>query len=217
MNERRNPDFTGDRNPNLTDDIETGRGRSPAALAAEEEGAALDPDRTVYNPGTTPPERAASSSTAGGKDSLASDPETTNFGATGRQADEQAKAQSGTGVLHPDPRTSTGTTGERSMDGGSSSDGKNSGEATTLLPGDKAENFSQRWTDIQTTFVDEPKTAVRNADGLVSEVIQELSSRFAQERQGLEQQWSGGGDVSTEDLRMALRHYRDFFQRLLAA
>jgi hypothetical protein len=89
--------------------------------------------------------------------------------------------------------------------------------AASLLSEDKATSYRERWSSIQGAFVDEPRDAVRQADGLVSDVIQELSQRFAQERQGLEGQWSGGSEASTEDLRMALRHYRDFFQRLLAA
>ena len=39
---------------------------------------------------------------------------------------------------------------------------------------------------------------------------------FADERNTLDQQWDRGGDVSTEDLRMALRRYRSFFERLLS-
>lgn len=94
---------------------------------------------------------------------------------------------------------------------------QSNGSATGLLAHDTADSFRERWTAIQAGFVDEPKDAVRLADGLVSDVIQELSQRFSSERQGLESQWDGGSEVSTEDLRMALRHYRDFFQRLLAA
>jgi hypothetical protein len=34
---------------------------------------------------------------------------------------------------------------------------------------------------------------------------------------GPESQWNGGDEGSTEDLRLALRQYRSFFDRLLAA
>jgi hypothetical protein len=74
-----------------------------------------------------------------------------------------------------------------------------------------------RWQEIQARFVDEPKKSVEEADGLVAEVIQQLASQFAEERSNLESQWQGGGEASTEDLRQAMQHYRDFFQRLLAA
>jgi hypothetical protein len=80
-----------------------------------------------------------------------------------------------------------------------------------------AGDLNERWNTLQVRFVDEPKDAVREADGLVAEVIQKLTERFAEERDKLENQWQSGSDVSTEDLRIALRHYRSFFQRLLAA
>jgi hypothetical protein len=46
--------------------------------------------------------------------------------------------------------------------------------------------------------------------------MQRLAEMFADERSRLEAQWDRGDDVSTEDLRVALRRYRAFFGRLLA-
>jgi hypothetical protein len=92
-----------------------------------------------------------------------------------------------------------------------------SGRETPLFGGDESETFRQRWTEIQTGFVDEPRRAVEQADGLVAQVIQRLTQVFADERGKLEQQWDTGGDAETEDLRMALQRYRSFFERLLAA
>ena len=94
-------------------------------------------------------------------------------------------------------------------------DGMDDGSSEPLV--EDAGKLNERWNSLQVRFVDEPKDAVREADGLVAEVIQKLTERFAEERDGLEKQWQSGSDVSTEDLRMALRHYRSFFQRLLAA
>jgi hypothetical protein len=87
----------------------------------------------------------------------------------------------------------------------------------SLLPDDAAKGFGERWEEIQTSFVDEPRTSVEAADQLVAEVMQRLAESFARERSDLEQQWDRGEDVSTEDLRVALQRYRSFFQRLLAA
>lgn len=72
-----------------------------------------------------------------------------------------------------------------------------------------------RWDAIQTGFVDEPRAAVEQADALVSEVTNRVTQLFAQQRTSLEQQWTRGDDVSTEDLRVALKRYRSFFERLL--
>lgn len=63
--------------------------------------------------------------------------------------------------------------------------------------------------------VNEPRTAVEQADALVSEMIKRLSDVFADERAGLEKHWGRGENVSTEDLRIALKRYRSFFERLL--
>ena len=79
-----------------------------------------------------------------------------------------------------------------------------------------AESFHSRWTDVQAGFVDDPRRAVESADGLVAEVIKNLAEAFSEERSGLERQWQQGEDVSTEELRLALRRYRSFFDRLLA-
>ena len=88
---------------------------------------------------------------------------------------------------------------------------------TALLPEDQGTEFQGRWESIQTTFVDDPRDAVENADALVAELMQRLADGFARERERLEGQWSRGEDVSTEDLRVSLQRYRSFFRRLLSA
>ena len=65
-------------------------------------------------------------------------------------------------------------------------------------------------------FVDEPRRAVEQADSLVAGAIKRLAGMFANERAKLEGQWDRGDNVSTEDLRLALRRYRSFFGRLLS-
>jgi hypothetical protein len=86
----------------------------------------------------------------------------------------------------------------------------------SLLPADTDATFQQRWKEIQTRFVDEPRGAVEDADGLVANLMQQLAEGFAKERERLEAQWGRGEDISTEDLRVALQRYRTFFQRLLS-
>jgi hypothetical protein len=85
-----------------------------------------------------------------------------------------------------------------------------------LLPGDEAGELRRRWDAIQTSFVDEPRHAVEEANDLVAQAMKRLAEVFAQERSNLEQQWSRGEDVSTEDFRVALKRYRSFFDRLLS-
>ncbi|HEV8440536.1 MAG TPA: hypothetical protein VGT40_20800 [Methylomirabilota bacterium] len=91
-----------------------------------------------------------------------------------------------------------------------------SDKALPLFSGDEGGRFRDRWAGIQAGFVDDPRRAVEQADGLVAEVMQRLAQVFADERAKLEGQWSRGNDISTEDLRLALRRYRGFFDRLLS-
>ena len=94
---------------------------------------------------------------------------------------------------------------------------RDDGDQARLLADDEGAELGRRWEAIQVTFVDDPRRAVEDADGLVAHVMQQLADGFARERETLEGQWSRGEDVSTEDLRVALQRYRSFFQRLLSA
>ena len=85
-----------------------------------------------------------------------------------------------------------------------------------LFSEDEARDFRKRWEQVQTEFVDEPRGSVEKADQLVASTIKRLAEVFADERGRLEREWAKGDNVSTEDLRQALRKYRSFFDRLLA-
>ena len=76
--------------------------------------------------------------------------------------------------------------------------------------------FRDRWREIQTGFVDEPRNAVEQADELVAELMQQLAQSFSKQRSDLEHQWDASDEVSTEELRVALTLYRSFFERLLS-
>jgi hypothetical protein len=89
-------------------------------------------------------------------------------------------------------------------------------EPNPLFPDDELHNFRARWDQVQTSFVDEPRQAVEQADSLVANVVKRIAEQFSAERAALEKQWAQGDNVSTEDLRQALRRYRSFFDRLLA-
>ena len=84
------------------------------------------------------------------------------------------------------------------------------------IPPGRRNGFRTRWEAIQTGFVDEPRSAVEQADSLVSEMMKRLAEVFGDERKSLEGQWGRGDSVSTEDLRIALKRYRAFFDRLLS-
>jgi hypothetical protein len=85
-----------------------------------------------------------------------------------------------------------------------------------LFSSDETRELRAQWNEVQAGFVDEPRQAVEAADQLVAAAMKRLAEIFAQERQKMELQWESGDNVSTEDLRIALRRYRSFFGRLLS-
>jgi hypothetical protein len=99
-------------------------------------------------------------------------------------------------------------------DGRASPSGKEG--SAPLFAADEAGKLRARWDDVQAGFVDEPRKAVEEADGLVATAMTRLAEIFAAERSRLEGAWGRGDEVSTEDLRVALQRYRSFFGRLLS-
>jgi len=89
-------------------------------------------------------------------------------------------------------------------------------ETGPLFSNGEANELRSRWDAIQVGFVDEPRHAVEQADNLVAGTMKRLAEIFADERGKLEGQWDQGANVSTEELRLALRRYRSFFGRLLS-
>jgi hypothetical protein len=116
-------------------------------------------------------------------------------------------------LVTPAPKGDTPASGTTA--GTATARAKTEEELGPLFSPEEASEFRARWDQVQVAFVDEPRQAVEDADHLVAATMKRLAEVFAQERQKLEQQWSRGSDVSTEDLRVALRRYRAFFGRLL--
>jgi hypothetical protein len=85
-----------------------------------------------------------------------------------------------------------------------------------LFPPDVATGFRSRWNAVQSSFVDDPKQAVRHGDELVAEVMKSLAETFTHVRAKLEGELGQTDKASTETLRVELRRYRSFFERLLS-
>ena len=107
-------------------------------------------------------------------------------------------------------------------------------ELRTLDSSERAD-FERRWTDVQAQFVDDPSTAVSNADRLVVDVMSargypvedfeqradDLSVRHAEVTQRYREarriaEANEAGRVDTEELRQAVTSYRALVQALLA-
>jgi len=119
-----------------------------------------------------------------------------------QQQEQSQTQQDPEGILQPDTSAQADTSATANQ---------------PLLSADDGQGFKDRWEQIQVRFVDEPQASVKDADALVTELMQRLADSFAQERGRLEGQWERGEEASTEDLRTALQQYRSFFRRLLVA
>jgi hypothetical protein len=85
-----------------------------------------------------------------------------------------------------------------------------------LFTANAAKAFRSRWDVVQRGFVDDPQEAVHAGDELVAQVIKSLAESFSEQRSALEGELNQADRLSTENLRLALRRYRSFFERLLA-
>lgn len=94
---------------------------------------------------------------------------------------------------------------------------RSSEDRATLAPlftDQVASDFRSRWDVVQRGFVDDPKGAVRSGDELVAQVINSLAETFSKQRAAVEEDQAD--HATTENLRLALRRYRSFFERLLS-
>lgn len=93
---------------------------------------------------------------------------------------------------------------------------KEDSQLAPLFTPEAATDFRSRWDLVQRSFVDDPREAVHAADELVVQVTQSLAETFASQRSELEKGLDQAGSSTTENLRIALRQYRSFFERLLS-
>jgi hypothetical protein len=110
--------------------------------------------------------------------------------------------------------------GSAATESGAGSEGGAAGAAAdsragALIAPDRARSYRDRWNELKGDFVDDPRHAVRHADGLVGDVLDELEEVFRRQRGELERGLDDD-QSSTEDLRLAFGRYREFFDRLLS-
>jgi hypothetical protein len=86
------------------------------------------------------------------------------------------------------------------------------GTTASLVGSLDTDGIRNRFLDIQAGFVDEPRQAVEEAGRLVDDLVQQVADALREQRGQL----AGATDEgSTEDLRLALRAYRQFVDRIL--
>ena len=102
------------------------------------------------------------------------------------------------------------------------------------LPSTSRQEFSNRWNGVQAEFVDDPEASVAKADSLVNEVMQargypmtefeERADIISVDHPAVVENYRAAhsiamsrarGQISTENLRKAMVHYRTLFDELL--
>jgi hypothetical protein len=78
-----------------------------------------------------------------------------------------------------------------------------------------AERYRDAFRDIQAHFVDEPEAALGEAQDLVAEAVQALADALLAEQVSLDPH-EQDASPDTEAMRIAMRGYRDFLERVLA-
>jgi hypothetical protein len=69
------------------------------------------------------------------------------------------------------------------------------------------------WNEVQAMFVDDPRASIERAAGLVNDQIEVLIESVRERQRSLTSAWQVD-DVGTEVLRVALQHYRSFWNSL---
>lgn len=131
--------------------------------------------------------------------------------------DAEAAAGAGYGSAEPamvDPDTSTAAAGAALAGAARPTPGAVPADAATLFAAETAQDFRDRWRDVQLRFVDDPRAAVGEAQSLVEEAIEALSAALREQKTKLGS-WQESGSTDTEQLRVAVRGYRDFLDRVL--
>jgi hypothetical protein len=85
----------------------------------------------------------------------------------------------------------------------------------TVWDEDAARHFRAAWHEVKAEFVDDPVTALTRAHDLLTDAVNELTEVLLAERDELDP-LRGTDTPDTERMRMAMRGYREFLDRILS-
>jgi hypothetical protein len=184
-----------------TDTTET---RDDASSAAERLGGPIEAEQSPDTARRAETGDDRQSDTATGEDEQSAD--------TASRAETSDDRKADTAADEDEQSLNTASRAETAADRQSDTGAR---QSTTLIAPERAESYNSRWNELKGEFVDEPHRAVRGANELVGEVLDELEELFRRQRADLEHGLDSE-QTSTEDLRQALGRYRSFFDRLLS-
>ncbi|AYG79114.1 hypothetical protein DWB77_01224 [Streptomyces hundungensis] len=116
----------------------------------------------------------------------------------------------------PRPRNPASTTDPRTPFTDSDGLPRTAGFEPRLLPAGARDKLSVRLQQAVNNFIDSPRHAVEEADATFDDVVGRLNGALGERQRALRANWqSQDTQAETEDLRVALREYREITERLL--
>jgi hypothetical protein len=166
---------------------------------------------TASTPAASSGSSTSSTTSSRDADRAIPSPRTGDTTGTERTDRTERSEQSSRPVHAPEPAPAVST-------GAASGNGRRvpqDAENGSLLPHDESDKFSLRLQHAVTGFVDEPRSAVEEADHVLEEVAARFTEAVTKRRTALHGSWESKSAGDTEQLRLALRDYRELTERLL--
>ncbi|MGW3120880.1 hypothetical protein ACWDBW_27640 [Streptomyces sp. NPDC001107] len=134
---------------------------------------------------------------------------TTGPAAEGAEADDRTNRT----TVTPTPHEVTEEAGQAGRPTGTPATTTPTPTSGRLLPQDECDKLDLRLRQAVSGFVDGPRDSVEEADHVVEEIAGRFTEALTRRRRTLRMSWQDGED--TEQLRLALRDYRNLAERLL--
>ncbi|MEU1655085.1 hypothetical protein ABZ527_02805 [Streptomyces griseofuscus] len=205
-------------------------GRDPGTARRDPEMARRDRDMAGREPGTAGRDQEVAGRDPGvaGRDRSTTARGESDLGTSAPAPDTARMPDDGLGAPAPgdlsgrEARTTEGTAPDawpaRAGDGAA---GASSAAVAPLLPHEETERWEERMRQVAAGFVDRPRAAVEEADRALEEIAARFGEAVTRRRRSLRMSWEDGeergpaNETDTEQLRLAMRDYRDLAERLL--
>ncbi|GGL67590.1 hypothetical protein GCM10010129_08700 [Streptomyces fumigatiscleroticus] len=123
----------------------------------------------------------------------------------------------------PGTHASSGISGTHAGNGVPGVRPQGGAHGTRLVPHEESDKLGMHLQHAVAGFVDEPRAAVEEADRVLEEIASRFTEAVTRRRRTLRMSWQSGdagdgrpgGSADTEQLRLALRDYRELADRLL--
>lgn len=168
----------------------------------------------LAKPGGSPVTPAARSSDSSGpglgiRDRSDND---SSFGSSWRSDSESGGEGSGSGDRNADQSGGSDQKSDEVVPSGPSEDEQREAARRRHI-----EELQHRWLVTQAQLLDDPREAVREAGLLIGDAMQFVTSTFTEHRDRIEREWKREAELSTDELRIVMRRYRNLFQYVLSA